>query len=186
MAGWLLAIVVGTTLGILAGYYTLYKPLDYINDFLRYLPVPAFVPLVLVWFGIGELSKIFLIFLGVFVQVITMVSSEIRNFPKEYKEVGLSIGMNKHRILINIILDGIKPNLWEIYRINLGWAWTYLLIGEVVAANEGLGYRLMKSQRFLQMDVIYAYLIIIGLIGLFSDGVFRALKPYLFPYTRRG
>ncbi|WPM31274.1 ABC transporter permease subunit [Hydrogenobacter sp. T-2] len=183
--GWAVAIVLGTILGILVGYYTLLKPIDYINDFFRYLPVPAFVPLTLVWFGIGETSKIFLIFLGTVVQVISMVSSEIRRFPVEYMEVGYSIGMNRHKILLSIIFPGILPGLWDIYRITLGWAWTYLLIGEVVAANEGLGFRLVKSQRFLQIDTIYAYILIIGTIGILSDGVFRILKFYMFPYLQR-
>lgn len=183
--GWIVAIVLGTVLGILVGYYTHLKPIDYINDFFRYLPVPAFVPLTLVWFGIGETSKIFLIFLGTVVQVISMVASEIRRFPVEYIEVGYSIGMNRHKILLSIIIPGILPGLWDIYRITLGWAWTYLLVGEVVAANEGLGFRLVKSQRFLQIDTIYAYILIIGTIGILSDGVFRILKFYMFPYLQR-
>ncbi|ADC89345.1 binding-protein-dependent transport systems inner membrane component [Thermocrinis albus DSM 14484] len=183
--GWLIAILTGTIIGILVSYYRWFTPLDYINDFFRYLPVPAFLPLTLMWFGIGETSKIFLIFLGVFVQVIAMVANEIRNFPYEYIEVGRSLGMNRHQILYHIILEGIKPNLWDIYRINLGWAWTYLLVGEVAAANEGLGYRLIKSQRFLQMDMIYAYLIVIGLIGLLSDSFFRVSKPLIFKHLRR-
>lgn len=183
--GWVIAIVLGTLLGILVGYYTLLKPVDYINDFFRYLPVPAFVPLALVWFGIGETTKVFLIFLGTVVQVISMVANEIRKFPPEYIEVGYSIGMDRHRILLKIILPGVSPSLWDIYRITLGWAWTYLLIGEVVAANEGLGFRLVKSQRFLQIDTIYAYIIVIGIIGIISDGVFRILKPFMFPYLQR-
>jgi len=182
--GWFIAILIGTILGILVSYYRWLVPIDYINDFFRYLPVPAFLPITLMWFGIGETSKIFLIFLGVFVQVIAMVSNEIRNFPTEYIEVGRSLGMSRHQILFHIILEGIKPNLWDIYRINLGWAWTYLLVGEVAAANEGIGYRLIKSQRFLQIDTIYAYLIVIGLIGLLSDAFFKVSKPFLFKYLR--
>ncbi len=184
IVGWLIAILIGTTIGVFVGYYPYLRPMDYINDFFRYLPVPAFLPLTLMWFGIGETSKIFLIFLGVVVQVVAMVANEVRNFPTEYVEMGRSLGMNRNQILLHIILDGIKPRLWDIYRINLGWAWTYLLVGEVAASNEGLGYRLIKSQRFLQIDIIYAYLIIIGLIGLLSDSFFRIIKPYIFRYLR--
>lgn len=184
LIGWAIAVIVGTILGILIGYYKYFKFLEPINDFFRYLPVPAFTPLTLTWFGIGELSKIFLIFLGTIVQILVMVSDEIRRFPGGYIEVGKLFGYSRNDILFEIILRGIRPNLFDIYRVTLGWAWTYLIVGELVAANEGLGFRILKAQRFLQTDLIFSYLFIIGLIGLFSDFLFKSIKPRLFKYLQ--
>lgn len=183
--GFLASLVIALPLGLLAGTF---KPaeafLEPAMDFVRYMPAVAFVPLVMLWCGVGELSKIAIIFIGTFFQMVLMFADDVRKVPMQQIEAAQTMGGTRREILYKVIFPSAAPSLLTTCRITLGWAWTYLVVAEIVAANSGLGYAVLKAQRFLQTDKIFAGLIVIGFLGLIQDQLLRALHHALFPYLR--
>ncbi|RZI78926.1 MAG: ABC transporter permease subunit, partial [Rubrivivax sp.] len=148
----------------------------------RYMPAVAFVPLVMVWVGIDEGAKIAIIFIGTFFQMVLMVAEDVRRVPLPQIEAAQTMGATRIEILEKVIVPSVKPALLDTLRITMGWAWTYLVVAELVAANSGLGYAILKAQRFLQTDKIFAGILLIGLIGLVIDQVFRFAHRKAFPW----
>lgn len=182
-AGFVLSALVALPLGLFIGTYrpvqAMFEPL---TDFIRYMPAVAFVPLVMLWVGIGEGSKIAIIFIGTFFQMVLMVAEDVRRVPMAQIEAAQTMGADRSEILSLVVLQSAKPALLDTMRVTMGWAWTYLVVAELVAANEGLGYAILKAQRFLQTDKIFAGIILIGLIGLVTDQAFRWLHRKSFPW----
>ncbi len=179
-----LSIVLAIPLGMLIGSFSvaegLFQPL---TEFVRYIPVPALIPLMMVLFGIGETPKVMLIFVGTFFQLVLMVADEVRRVPYELLQVGYTLGATRWEIVRNIMWPAALPGIFDALRLCNGWAWTYLVVAELVAANEGLGYHILKFSRFLQTPKIFVYLIILGVIGLSLDMVFRAFNRHVFHWT---
>src|SRR6195256_374708 len=184
--GWLLSAVIALPLGLLIGSYrpiqAFFEPL---TDFIRYMPAVAFIPLVMLWIGIDESSKIAIIFIGTFFQLILMVAEDVRRVPAAQVEAAQTMGANRGEMLELVLLQSAKPALLDTMRITMGWAWTYLVVAEIVAANSGLGYAILRAQRYLQTDKIFAGIIIIGLIGLITDQLFRLAHRKAFPWMYR-
>jgi NitT/TauT family transport system permease protein len=184
--GFLASLVVALPLGLLAGTF---KPaeafLEPAMDFIRYMPAVAFVPLMMLWCGVGELSKVSIIFIGTFFQMVLMFADDVRKVPMQQIEAAQTMGGTRQEILYKVIFPSAAPSLLTTCRITLGWAWTYLVVAEIVAANSGLGYAVLKAQHFLQTDKIFAGLIVIGFLGLIQDQLLRVLHHALFPYLRR-
>jgi NitT/TauT family transport system permease protein len=183
--GFLASLALALPLGLLAGTF---KPaealLEPAMDFIRYMPAVAFVPLLLLWCGIGEGSKVAIIFAGTFFQMVLMFADDVRKVPMAQIEAAQTMGATRREIVYKVIFPSAAPALLTTCRITLGWAWTYLVVAEIVASNSGLGYAVLKAQRFLQTDKIFAGLIVIGIIGLLQDQLLRALHHVLFPYLR--
>lgn len=181
--GFLLSAVIAVPLGIMIGTYrpiqALFEPL---MDFIRYMPAVAFIPLVMLWVGIDEGSKIAIIWIGTFFQMVLMVAEDIRRVPMAQIEAAQTMGANGEEMIALVIFQSAKPALLDTLRITMGWAWTYLVVAEMVAANSGLGYAILKAQRFLQTDKIFAGIILIGLIGLVMDQLFRLIHRKSFPW----
>lgn len=183
--GFCIAAIIGVPLGLYIGAYKWFEALlQPINDFVRYMPASAFIPLVLLWVGIGEGSKIAIIFIGVIFQVIVMVADAVRRVPENYLEVAYTMGATQGEVLGLVVWRGILPELLDILRINMGWAWTYLVVAEMVAANSGLGFQILQSQRFLNTPKIFVGIFVIGLIGLLFDLAFRWAYRLAFPWKR--
>ncbi len=184
MAGFMASAVIAVPLGLVIGAY---RPLrafcEPLLEFARYLPAVAFVPLVILWSGIGELSKIVLIFIGTFFQMVLMLSEDVARVPMPQVEAARTLGAGDGEVLRKVLLRSALPAMFDTLRITLGWAWTYLVVAELVAANSGLGYAILKAQRFLQTDRIFVGIIVIGLIGLGTDQLLRALHRRLFPWA---
>ena len=159
--------------------------LEPLLDFIRYMPAVAFIPLVMIWVGIDEGSKIAIIFIGTFFQMVLMVAEDVRRVPLAQIEAAQTMGAKRGEIVSLVILQSAKPALLDTLRITMGWAWTYLVVAELVAANSGLGYAILKAQRFLQTDKIFAGIILIGLIGLVTDQLFRLVHRKSFPWLYR-
>ncbi len=181
--GFLLAAALGVPLGLLAGTLPILEAVVLpAAEFLRYVPVPALLPLVMVWFGVGEAAKVLVIFLGAFFQLILMVAADVRRVPGDLVRVSLTLGATRRQVLRRVLLPAMLPDLLDTLRLVLGWAWTYLVVAELVAANSGLGYRVLKAQRFLQTDRVFAAILVIGLVGLVTDQALRRLHRRLFPW----
>ncbi len=181
--GFLLSAVPALPLAILIGTF---KPMqaffEPLTDFIRYMPAVAFIPLVMVWVGIDESSKIAIIFIGTFFQMVLMMAEDIRRVPMEQIEAAQTMGASTSEIIKFVILKSAKPALVDTLRITMGWAWTYLVVAELVAANSGLGYSILKAQRYLQTDKIFAGIILIGIFGLLTDQAFRLIHRKSFPW----
>jgi len=157
--------------------------LEPLTDFIRYMPAVAFIPLVMLWVGIEESSKMAIIFIGTFFQMVLMVAEDVRRVPMAQIEAAQTMGATRREVVEKVILPSAKPALLDTLRVTMGWAWTYLVVAELVAANSGLGYAILKAQRFLQTDKIFAGILLIGLIGLVTDQLFRLLHRKAFPWA---
>jgi len=112
-----------------------------------------------------------------------MVADEVRRVPYELLQVSYTLGARKNEVVRLVIWRAAMPGVFDALRLCNGWAWTYLVVAELVAANEGLGYRVLKFSRFLQTPKIFVYLVILGVIGLALDILFRTLNQRLFHWA---
>jgi NitT/TauT family transport system permease protein len=182
--GFLLSAVLAIPIGILMGAYKFAEAAhEPFVGFIRYVPVPALIPLVMVIAGIDEPAKILLIFLGTYFQMVLVVADVTRQVPKDLLNAARTLGANRFQVLFNVLLPATLPGLLDTCRTMIGWAWTYLVIAEVVATSSGLGYSIMKAQRFSRADEIFVGIIILGLLGLATDMLFKIMQPRLLPWA---
>lgn len=173
-------------IGVLAGCYGLFKAIvEPLVDFIRYMPVVAFVPLTILWTGTDDFQKFLVIWIGTFFQQVLMMIDAVKRVPTDFIGLGRTLGMPDRKILLRIVLPAAFPAIWDALRISLGWAWTWLVLAELVASTSGLGYRIVVSQRYFQTDTIIGYILLLGLLGLITDQLMRAAERVLFRYTRR-
>ncbi len=177
----LLALPLGLCIGAYQPVRAFCEPL---LEFARYLPAVALVPLVLLWTGIGEASKITVIWIGTFFQMVIMIAEDAGRVPLPQVEAARTLGATGREVIWLVLLRSAMPSMFDTLRITLGWAWTYLVVAELVAANNGLGYAILKAQRFLQTDRIFVGIIVIGLIGLGTDQLLRWTHRRLFPWAK--
>jgi NitT/TauT family transport system permease protein len=183
VAGWALSAVLALPLGLLIGSFRIVQALlEPLTDFVRYMPAVAFIPLVMLWVGIDEGAKVAIIFIGTFFQMVLMVAEDVRRVPMAQIEAAQTLGASRAELIEKVIIPSSKPAFLDTLRITMGWAWTYLVVAELVAANSGLGYAIIKAQRFLQTDKIFAGILLIGAIGLGMDQAFRLVHRLAFPY----
>src|SRR5215216_6244366 len=163
----LASAVIAIPLGILmSSYRAVGASSEPLIDFVRYLPVPALVPLTLIWLGIGENSKVALLWIGTFFQLVLLVADDARRVPKEFIETGRTLGAGDWALMKDVLLRAMLPNMIDSLRITLGWCWTYLLIAEIVASNSGIGYQLWTARRYGKSPEVFAGILAIGIIGL--------------------
>jgi NitT/TauT family transport system permease protein len=183
IGGFVLSAVVALPLGLLIGAFRPVEALlEPLTDFIRYMPAVAFIPLVMLWFGIDESAKVAIIWIGTFFQMVLMIAENVRGVPLAQVEAAQTMGATREEIVRLVLLQSAKPAILDTLRITMGWAWTYLVVAELVAANSGLGYSILKAQRYLKTDTIFAGIVLIGLIGLLMDQGFRWLHRRAFPY----
>lgn len=181
--GWALSALIALPLGLFIGTWRAVQALlEPLTDFVRYMPAAAFIPLVILWVGIDEGSKVAIIFLGTFFQMVLMVAEDVKRVPMAQIEAAQTMGATRWEIVEKVIVPSAKPALLDTLRLSMGCAWTFLVVAELVAANSGLGFAILKAQRFLQTDKIFAGILLIGLIGLAIDQLFRLLHRKVFPY----
>lgn len=182
--GFALSALVALPVGILIGSFKALEALiQPVTEFIRYIPVPALIPILMVTLGIGEQSKWALIFIGTYFQLVLMVADEIRRVPYELIQVAQTLGARRHETVRKVLWRAAMPGIFDALRLCNGWAWTYLIVAELVAANEGLGFRILKFSRFLQTPKIWVYLLLLGAVGLTLDLLFRAANRRLFRWA---
>lgn len=182
-AAFLASAVIAIPLGILmSGYRAITALLEPIIDFVRYLPVPALVPLTLIWLGIGEGSKVTLLWIGTFFQLILLIADDARRVPKEFIETGRTLGASDMALMKDVLLRAMLPSMTDSLRITLGWCWTYLIVAEIVASSSGIGYELWTARRYGKSPEVFAGILTIGIIGLVSDQAIRFLHRRWFRY----
>ncbi len=184
VGGFLIAAAVGVPLGLTMGTF---KPVEAFFEpfvsFARYLPASAFIPLLILWIGIGEPQKLSLIFIGSFFQIVIMVSVIAGATRMDLVEAAYTLGAKSQGILRRVILPAAAPQVMETLRLVLGWAWTYVIVAELIGASSGIGHMIMDSQRLLDTGQMIFGIVVIGLIGLATDFLFKALNRWLFPWA---
>ena len=186
LLGFLVSTIFAVPIGLLMGTFKhVEAAVEPPVDFIRYMPAVAFIPLTLIWFGTTETQKIVILFIGVFFQEVLLVMDNVKTVPKQYVEMAYTLGMSRWQILTKVIVRSAAPGIVDTLRICMGWAWTYLVVVELVGANTGLGFRIQSAQRYLNTAQIIAGIIIIGLLGLAFDFAFKAAYAKAFPYLRR-
>lgn len=182
--GFLLSVAIGVPLGILAGSF---KPLEAIIapicEFIRYMPVPAFVPLVMVWCGIGEAAKITIVFLGCFFQLVLMIADDARSVSDDLLSSSYTLGTTRWTTVTKVLIPAMAPKMMLTLRMMIGWGWTYLTVAELVASSSGLGYSILKAQRFLHTESIFSGILVIGILGLITDRLFAFAIKKMFPWA---
>jgi NitT/TauT family transport system permease protein len=179
----LIAAVMAIPIGVLmSSYRAMGAVSEPLIDFVRYLPVPALVPLTLIWLGIGEGSKIALLWIGTFFQLVLLVADDARRVPKEFIETGRTLGAGDTALMKDVLFPAMLPNMVDSLRITLGWCWTYLLVAEIVASSSGIGYELWTARRYGKTPEVFAGILTIGVIGLVSDQAIRFLHRRAFRY----
>jgi NitT/TauT family transport system permease protein len=182
-AAFLLSLVMALPLGILMSTYRLAGALNEpLIDFIRYLPVPALVPLTIIWLGIGEETKIALLWMGTFFQLVLLIADDMKRVPHEYVEIGFTLGAKPFQILKDVALPSMMPSLVDNLRITLGWCWTYLIIAEIVASDSGIGFVIWTARRYVKTPEVMAGILTIGIVGLLCDQAIRVAHRRWFRY----
>jgi NitT/TauT family transport system permease protein len=185
--GFLIATFMALPLGIAMGAY---KPIEAFFEpfvsFARYLPASAFIPLLILWAGIGEAQKLSVIFIGSFFQLVLMIAVIVGNTRRDLVEAAYTLGSSDTSLIKRVLLPGAAPDIAETLRMVLGWAWTYIIVAELIGASSGIGHMITDSQALLATDQIIFGIIVIGLIGLISDFLFKWANRVLFPWAQLG
>ncbi len=184
LGGFFIAAILAIPIGILMGAY---KPIEALLEpfvsFARYLPASAFIPLLILWAGIGEAQKLAVIFIGSFFQLILMIAVSVGNTRRDLVEAAYTLGAKDSGVVTRVLLPSASPELAETLRMVLGWAWTYVIVAELIGASNGIGHMITDSQSLLNTGQIIFGIIVIGLIGLISDFAFKALNRRLFAWS---
>ena len=182
--GFLLSVVLGVPLGILAGSFKKAEAvIAPICEFIRYMPVPAFVPLVMVWCGIGETAKIVIVFLGCFFQLVLMIADDTMSVSDDLLSSAYTLGTSRWTTITKVLIPAMAPKMMLTLRMMIGWGWTYLTVAELVASNSGLGYSILRAQRFMHTQSIFSGILVIGLLGLLTDRLFALAIKKFFPWA---
>ena len=151
-------------------------------SFIRYIPPSAFIPLLILWMGIGESQKIFFIFLAIAPYISLLVMDAVLRIPQEYRDHAKVHGATSWQTIQTIVLPAIMPEFLSIVRAMYGAAWTFIILAEIVGATKGIGHVMVQAQRFLQTDTIFVGILVTGLIGITSDSLLAALGKKLFKW----
>jgi NitT/TauT family transport system permease protein len=185
--GFVISSLVGVPLGILSGTYAalgrLHEPFI---EFFRYLPAPAFGALAVAVLGIYDGPKIAIIVIGTFFQQVLIVANTTRKLETTIVEAALTLGTRRLKLLTKVVVPGIMPDLYRDLRILLGWAWTYLIVAELIGTSTGITWFITQQARYQHFDNVYAAIMMIGIIGFGTDLLLARLGRRLFPWDRSG
>lgn len=187
LQGFLLSSLIGVPLGILCGTYAAASRMsEPFIEFFRYLPAPAFGALAVAILGIHDGPKIAIIFIGTFFQQVLIVANTTRKLDLSMIEAALTLGAKRFQLLFKVVVPGILPDLYRDQRILLGWAWTYLIVAELIGTSSGITWFITQQARYKNFDNVFAAIAIIGIIGLLCDLLLARLGKRLFPWDKTG
>jgi len=175
-----LAIPVGVLMGVYKHGEAFFEPPV---DFIRYMPAVAFAPLTLIWFGTSNTQKLVLLFIGLFFQEVLLVMDNVKTVRRNLVDIAYTMGLRQDQVIRRVVLRAAMPGIVDTLRISMGWAWTYLVVAELIGANDGLGFRIQQAQRFLDTPTMVCDIIVIGILGLAFDFGFKALYRVSFPHV---
>ena len=182
--GFFVSLAIALPVGLAAGLNDKARRfVEPLNDFVRYVPVPAIVPLIILWLGLGNTSQIAVIVFGTLPQLIVLIADAISRVPQYVGEVCRSLHLSPRDAMWHAILPCSGPQIYDGSRVAIGWAWSYLLVAEIVGATHGLGQAIVVAQRFLQTPRVVAAILLVALIGLAIDLLLRQLYSFFFPWV---
>lgn len=183
--GFLLSSIIGVPLGIMAGTFDFYSRLiEPFIEFFRYLPAPAFGALAVAILGIYHGPKIAIIFIGTFFQQVLVIANTTRKLDPALLEAAQTLGAKNKSLLFKVVVPGVLPDLYRDMRILLGWAWTYLIVSELVGTSSGITWFITQQARYKNFDNVFAAIMIIGIIGLAIDMLLGLIGKRLFPWQK--
>jgi NitT/TauT family transport system permease protein len=183
--GYVISSLIGVPLGILCGAYTaLARVNEPFIEFFRYLPAPAFGALMVAILGIYDGPKIAIIVIGTFFQQVLIIANTTRKLDPALLEAALTLGTRSRQLLTRVVVPAILPDLYRDQRILLGWAWTYLIVAELIGTTSGITWFITQQARFQHFPNVYAAIAMIGILGLGTDMVLALLGRRLFPWDR--
>jgi taurine transport system permease protein len=182
----LLACLIGLPLGLAMGMNPVIRGIfDPPIEFYRPIPPLAYLPLMIIWFGIGETSKVLLIFLSVFAPVVLGARSGVKSAAIEQIHAAYSFGATRWQVMRHVILPSAMPEILTAMRVGIGFGWTTLVAAEMVAATKGLGYMVLSASQFLQTSVVIMGIFVIATIAFSFDLLMRFLERRLVPWKGR-
>ncbi|MBA9070422.1 NitT/TauT family transport system permease protein [Methylobacterium sp. RAS18] len=183
--GFTLSSLVGVPLGILCGAQpTIARLTEPVIEFVRYLPAPAFGALMVAILGIYDGPKIAIIVIGTFFQQVLVIANTTRRVDPLLIEAALTMGSRNLRLIRRVIVPAVLPQIYRDQRILLGWAWTYLIVAELIGTSSGITFFITQQARYQHFDNVYAAILVIGLVGIATDIALALLGRRLFPYAR--
>ncbi|AHK46242.1 MULTISPECIES: ABC transporter permease subunit [Ensifer] len=178
-----LALVTAVPIGILMGVNRVMRGLfDPIIEFYRPLPPLAYLPLIIIWLGIGEFPKVFLIFLAIFAPMAIAARAGVRSVSIEQIHAAYAMGASRRQVISHVILKAALPEIFTGMRIGIGVGWTTLVAAEMVAAHRGLGFMVLNAAEFLASDTVIMGIIVIGVFAFAFDLLIRRLEKALIPW----
>ena len=184
LGGFVIAAALAVPLGIAMGAW---KPVEAFFEpfisFSRYLPASAFIPLLILWAGIGEAQKLALIFIGAFFPMVLMIAVKVGATRRDLVEAAYTLGCTDWGIVRRVLIPASAPEIAEILRTVMGWAWTYVIVAELIGSERGIGHMITDSQALLNTGQIIFGIIVIGVIGLVSDYAFKAANHRMFLWS---
>ncbi len=184
MVGFVAAALIGVPIGLIMGTFKAAEAVtEPVVGFIRYMPASAFIPLFILWLGIGDIEKVAIIFVGSFFQLVLMVAVVAKNVHKDMLETAYTLGAKRFQVIRKVLLPASLPGIMDTLRIIIGWAWTYIIVAELVASASGIGYMIISSQRMLRTGNIIFGILTIGMLGLMTDYFFKWFYNRLFPWV---
>jgi len=184
MMGFIIAAIIGVPIGLIMGTFKVAEAFtEPVVGFVRYMPASAFIPLFILWLGIGDIEKIAIIFVGSFFQLVLMVAVVAKNVHKDMLETAYTLGAKRFQVIRKVLFPASLPGIVDTLRIIVGWAWTYIIVAELVASASGIGYMIISSQRMLRTGNIIFGILTIGMLGLITDFFSKWLYNKLFPWV---
>jgi len=184
MMGFVIAAIIGVPIGLIMGTFKVAEAFtEPVVGFIRYMPASAFIPLFILWLGIGDVEKVAIIFVGSFFQLVLMVAVVAKNVHKDLLETAYTLGAKRFQVIRKVLLPASLPGIVDTLRIIVGWAWTYIIVAELVASASGIGYMIISSQRMLRTGNIIFGILTIGMLGLITDFFAKWLYNKLFPWV---
>ena len=186
LKGYISGAVIGITLGMLMGNFkTVHKFFGPTLNALRQIAPLAWIPLLMLWFGIGDLSKEILIAMGTFYQTMLNTISGVQRIPQEYLDFAKNYKIKKIDVLFHILIPGAAPSILVGLRLGASSAWMAIIAAEMIAASSGVGYRINAARNLMETEVVLAYMIVIGIIGGFMDYMIKKLTSRLVKWQER-
>lgn len=186
LMGFLVSLAISLPLGIcLSASRTVEAFGKPIISFIRYTPPSAFIPLAIIWFGIGDLQKIAIIAIVIAPYLALLIADTAMNTRRELIEAALALGARKTDTIFKVVIPNALPQIWDACRLMVGIGWAFVIVAEIVGASSGLGHLMIESQRFLRTQNIFAAIVVIGCLGLLTDYFFEITHKLLFPWSEK-
>lgn len=178
----LLAVPLGLYMASFATIAAFFRPLSLVGS---YVPIVVFIPLTLAWFGMSEMQKVVFLFIGCFVVLLPLVIKTVSDVPSAFLDVAKTKGATQWQLVSRVLFPIARADIWDHLRGVYGVGWGWIILAEVVNAENGLGYLISQSERRGHIDSLFAVVMVIIVIAVLCDQVWKYLGYWLFPYRQR-